>query len=289
MNLSTYVVPIIIGLATGMVTYLSAAGMNLLISGMGIMNFAQGSFYVLGMMICYQIGSVYGLWIGLLGAVIFSLICGAALEFILRPVSSKGMMPVLLSTMGIGYVIDAIFQVTLGNGNRTYSLAVPEFLRGPLKVGTLVIPKYYLFMMGIALVIALLFWIMFKKTKLGMLFRAIISDRNMVESLGVNVQLLYTVMFMIGIALTGFAGALNLPSSGFSTTGSSSAFASIMPVLIIGGLGNMQGVLPAAILVGGVQAIAALFLPTYYNLVPTFLMILTILFKPEGLFTRRVK
>ena len=120
-----------------------------------------------------------------------------------------------------------------------------------------------------------------------MQFRAIISNRDMVDALGINVQKTYMLMFMIGIALSGFAGALNLPISGFSASGAMSAFGSIVPILVIGGLGNIQGTFPAAITIGIVSAIAALFFPKVYNLIPTVLMVLVIIFKPQGLFTRK--
>lgn len=281
----SFVVPLITGIATGMVLYLSAAGMSLMISGMGVINFAQGAFYVMGMAFCYSLGTAtHSFAVGIIAAVVVTFVFGGLLEIGLRPVSGKAMTLSLLTTMGIGYVIDAIFGVVFGV--QVYSLKAPNALRGILKIGKIAIPKYYLFMIGASMLIAIAFWVMFKKTKLGMLFRAIISDRNMVEALGINVKLLYFIMFMIGTALSGFAGAINLPSSGFVASGSSAAFAAVVPILVIGGLGNIQGAFPAAILMGVIQALAAVLVPSYYNLVPTICMVLCIIFKPYGLFTK---
>ena len=126
---------------------------------------------------------------------------------------------------------------------------------------------------------------MMNKTKLGMYFRAIISDRKMVENLGINVNFLYTVMFIIGTGLGGLAGALNAPIQGISPKAGLTIFASVMPALQIGGMGNMKGCLPAAAILGIITGIAAMIIPTYYNCVASAVMVIILFFRPKGLFT----
>ncbi len=286
MNLSTYVVPLITGVASGLILYLSAAGMNLMISGLGVINFGQGAFFVLGAGVCLIVGKATGsLLQGMAAGTLVTFFLGGLLELSLRPVVGKKMELTLMITMGIAYILDDIFEIVWGSSVQT--LAIPVWLRGLVTVGSFQIPKYYLFIIGAALLIGLAFWIVFEKTRLGMRFRAIISNRDMVEALGVNVHLSYMMMFMIGIALSGFAGALNLPISGFTATGAMGAFGAIVPILVIGGLGNIQGTLPSAVFIGVLSAVAALFLPKLYNLVPTVVMVLVIMIKPQGLFTRK--
>ena len=286
MNLSTYIVPLITGIASGLILYLSAAGMNLMISGLGVINFGQGAFFVLGAGLCLAVGKrTDSLLLGLLVGTLVTFLLGGLLELSLRPMVGKKMELTLMITMGVAYIMDDIFELVWGVA--VYTLAIPEWLRGLVKIGSVTIPKYYLFIIAASLLIALAFWIIFQKTRLGMRFRAIISDRNMVEALGINVHLSYMLMFMIGIALSGFAGALNLPISGFTSSGAMGAFGSIVPILVIGGLGNIQGTFPAAIFIGVLSAIAALFMPKLYNLVPTVVMVLVIIFRPQGLFTRK--
>ncbi len=286
MTLTSYVVPLVTGIASGLILYLSAAGMNLMISGLGVINFGQGAFFVLGAGVCLAVGgATKSLMLGLLAGTAVTFVLGGALEFSLRPVVGKKMELTLMITMGIAYILDDIFTLVWGASVNT--LMIPKPLAGLVKIGSVPIPKYYLFIIGASLIVALAFWIVFEKTKLGMQFRAIISNRDMVDALGINVQKTYMLMFMIGIALSGFAGALNLPVSGFSASGAMSAFGSIVPILVIGGLGNIQGTFPAAITIGIVSAIAALFFPKVYNLIPTVLMVLVIIFKPQGLFTRK--
>ena len=260
--------------------------MNLMISGLGVINFGQGAFFVLGAGVCLAVGTATdSLLLGLLAGTAVTFVLGGTLEFALRPVVGKKMELTLMITMGIAYILNDIFELMWGASVRT--LSIPAWLRGLVKIGSVPIPKYYLFIIAASLLIALAFWIVFEKTKLGMQFRAIISNRDMVNALGINVKLTYMLMFMIGIALSGFAGALNLPISGFSSSGAMGAFGSIVPILVIGGLGNIQGTFPAAIFIGIVSALAALFAPKMYNLVPTIVMVLVIIFKPQGLFARK--
>lgn len=286
MDILSYIVPLVTGIASGLILYLSAAGMNLMISGLDVINFGQGAFFVLGAGVCLEVGLASGsMLLGLFAGTAVTFLLGGLLEVSLRPVVGKKMELTLMITMGIAYILNDLFEIKWGTDS--YTLAAPEWLRGLVKIADVPIPKYYLFVIAASLVIALAFWIVFEKTRLGMHFRAIISNRDMVSALGINVQFNYMMMFMIGIALSGFAGALNLPLAGFTATGSMSAFGSIIPILVIGGLGNIQGTFPAAILVGVLSAIAALFMPKVYNLVPTVVMVLVILLKPQGLFARK--
>ncbi len=286
MDFSIYVMPLVTGIASGLILYLSASGMNLMISGLGVINFGQGAFFVLGAGLCLAVGTATeSLLLGLLAGTLVTFLIGGLLELSLRPVVGKKMELTLMITMGIAYIFDDVFNLIWGKS--VYTLAIPKWLRGLVIIGSVPIPKYYLFIIVASLAIALAFWLVFEKTRLGMRFRAIISNRDMVEALGINVHLSYMMMFMIGIALSGFAGALNLPISGFTSTGAMDAFGSIVPILVIGGLGNIQGTFPSAIFIGILSALAAIFLPQYYNLVPTVVMVLVILFRPKGLFTRK--
>ena len=109
----------------------------------------------------------------------------------------------------------------------------------------------------------------------------------MVENLGINVQSMYTLMFMIGVGLGGLAGALSSPMLGVTPSQGLSAFNQIMPILIIGGMTNMTGALPAALVLGVMQAIAAVFFPQNYNVVPYAFMIICMVLRPHGLFAKK--
>lgn len=284
MSLETFIVPIITGLATGMLVYLSASGMSLMISGMNTINFSQGGFYILGAMICYVVSKTMPFWVGLIAGCAVAFLLGYIVELSLRPVFGD-LIYSMVVTLALTYMLTDFMDYLFGANIRL--TALPEMLSTTFYISSLAIPSYYVFIIVISTIIAVAFWVMFYKTKIGMYFRAIISDRTMVESLGINVKLMFSLMFMIGVGLAGIAGALNSPLSGISTAQSLMLFGQVMPCLMIGGLGNMKGALPAALFVGVAQALAAIFIPTYYNIVPSVLMVLVMYFKPEGLFTKK--
>lgn len=284
MDFSTFIVPIITGLASGMLIYLSASGMSLMISGMSTLNFSQGGFYILGAMLCYNVSKVAPFWVGLLVGFLVTFGLGFIVELAIRPVFGN-LIYSMVVTLAITYIVTDGLEAIFGSNVRL--TALPPFLSKTFTFGNLSIPSYYIFIIVISSIIAIVFWLMFYKSKIGMYFRAIISDRTMVESLGINVRFMFSLMFMIGVGLAGIAGALNSPLSGISSAQSLFLFGQVTPCLMIGGLTNMKGALPAALLVGIAQAMAALFIPTYYNIVPSVLMVLCMYFKPEGLFEKK--
>ena len=284
MNPATFIVPIITGLATGMLVYLSASGMSLMISGMSTLNFSQGGFYILGAMLCYTVSKVAPFWVGLLVGFGVTFILGYLVELAVRPVFGN-LIYSMVVTLAVTYIVTDGLEALFGSNVRL--TALPGFLSKTFYIGKLAVPSYYLFIIVISSIIAVAFWLMFYKSRIGMYFRAIISDRTMVESLGINVKFMFSLMFMIGVGLAGIAGALTSPLSGISSAQSLFLFGQVTPCLMIGGLRNMKGALPAALLVGVSQALAAIFIPTYYNVVPSVLMVICMFFKPEGLFVKK--
>ncbi len=290
MSISTFVLPILTGLASGMIRYLTASGMSLVMSGMGTINFAQGAFYILGSLITYMLTRTYELpfFLSVLLAFLITFLLGAVTELALRGVFGKDMTFSMLITMGICYIVCDYMIFQFGTAIKTVSM--PDALRGIINLGSgIIIPVYYVFAIVVSGLIALVFWIMFKKTKIGIYFRAIISDRNMVENLGINVQTMYTLMFMIGVGLAGLAGAISSPMLGVTPSQGLFAFNQIMPILIIGGMDNMSGALPAALVLGVLEALAAIFFPQYYNVVPYAFMVICMVFRPRGLFAKKVR
>jgi len=285
MGVTRFAVPVITGAANGMLIYLAATGMSLILSGMGVINFSQGAVYLLGAMICYSASQILPFGIALIVAILATFIIGWFVELALRPTTGKPLMQSVIVTLAITYIIGNSMELIWGSSLKLGK--VPDGLTHTFVFGSAILPSYYLFIIVIAIVVALVLWVMFYKTKIGMCFRAIISDRPMTESLGVNVALMHSLMFMVGIALAGVAGALNSPLSGIDASGSLQLFNQVMPVLIIGGMNNMKGALPAALFLGIAQAIAALYTPEYYNLVPSVLMVLIMFIKPEGLFVKK--
>ena len=276
---------LITGISNGMVSYLMVAGISLIISGMNMVNFGQGAFYVLGTYLTYTIAEKFGFVPALIFVPIIVGFIGYFVEKATRPLFGKNMLYIMLLTYGVAYMICDMMVMIWGYSIRL--LALPKFLRGGFQVFGIMFPKYYVFEIIISAIIAFAFWFMINRTKLGMLTRAIISDRPMVANLGVNVNRMFSILFMIGIGIAGLGGVLNAPITGLSPKEGLSVFGNVMPILVIGGLRNMDGCLPAALLVGLVNAFGAIYLPQYYNLLPAALMVISMFINPQGLFTKK--
>lgn len=276
---------LVTGISNGMISYLMVAGVSLIISGMNMVNFGQGAFYVLGTYLTYTIAAKVGFVPSLLIVPILVGLVGYFVEKATRPLFGKNMLYVMLLTYGVAYMICDVIVMIWGYSIRLQKL--PAFLKGGIKIFGIRFPIYYLFVIAVSAAIAFAFWYMINRTKLGMLTRAIISDRPMVANLGVNVNQMFSILFMIGIGIAGLGGALNAPITGMSPKDGLSVFGNVMPILCIGGLKNMDGCLPAALLVGLVNAFGAVYLPQYYNVLPAALMVICMFINPRGVFTKR--
>lgn len=276
---------LVTGISNGMVAYLMVSGISLIISGMNMVNFGQGAFYVLGTYLTYTIAAKVGFVPALVVVPILVSVIGYFVEKATRPLFGKNMLYIMLLTYGVAYMICDIIVMVWGYSIRL--LALPSFLQGGIKMFGITFPVYYLFEIVVSAIIAFAFWFMINKTKLGMLTRAIISDRPMVANLGVNVNQMFSILFMVGIGIAGLGGVLNAPITGMSPKEGLSVFGNVMPILVIGGLRNMDGCLPAALLVGLVNAFGAIYLPQYYNILPAALMVIAMFIRPHGLFTRK--
>lgn len=282
-RVNIYVYQLLIGISTGLLYFLSAAGMAIVCSGMNVINFGQGAFYMFGTLLCYSIWNATGSFVlALVGSVLVIAIGGGfATEWLLRPLYGRPMLFQLLLTMGVGYIIQDFFVFAWGN--RLISHKVPDYLDFRINLLGFKFPFYYIFLILLSLAICAVMLYVFKKTKIGMIFRAIITNRDMVSCMGVNVKLLNSVMFMVGVGLSALAGALNLPLTGTSTTAESSVMFTTMSILIIGGITEIKGAFFGSMLVGLTTTFGAMFLSQYYSMLPAVLMVLVLLIKPEGL------
>jgi branched-subunit amino acid ABC-type transport system permease component len=282
MDLVVLMRQVVMGISSGMVTFLMAAGVSIVMSGMAIINFGQGAFFMLGAFICFSLVHVLNFWWALVLAPLVVALLGGLTEFLLRPLYGKSMLYQLLATMGVAFIIIDGIQTIWGKSINT--VLPPQALSSTVVFLGLDFPTYYIFIIIISGLLALGLWLMFEKTKLGMLFRAITADRPMVSNLGVDVARLFSIMFMFGVWLSGVAGVLMAPIIGLDAQMSMQVLFTIMTVLVIGGLKSMRGVLFSALIVGVANALGSMLLPWFYTLIPAALMIIVLLVKPQGLF-----
>jgi branched-chain amino acid transport system permease protein len=276
---------VIVGIGGGMILFLTAAGVSIIVSGMNIINFVQGAFFMLGALLCFTFSQVLNFWWSLLLAPLIVACLGGCTEFLLRPLYKKSMLYQLLITMGLAFLIIAAMERIWGREIKV--VALPAYLNTTTPILGLDFPAYYIFIVAVSGAMAAGLWLMFEKTKLGMIFRAIVSNRSMVDCLGINVNLLFTVMFAFGVWLSGLAGSLMAPIIGIDPELSLEMLFSMMIVLVIGGMTSMKGAFLSALVIGVVNALGSMFLPWFYALIPAALMIIVLLIKPQGLFGKK--
>ena len=287
MDLGFYALQLLTGLAYASTLFLLSVGLSLIFGAMGIVNFAHGSFYMLGAYFLYAFtrGQADGFWGGLLLVLATGFVIGAFVERIfIRRVYARPEEYQILLTYALLLIIEDLVRFFFGTGYRAFPM--PQAFAGPLFLLGTPFPSYYLFLIGLAAVSALLLGIFLYRTRLGAWIRAATQDREMLEALGVNVPLLYTVVFGVGIALAALGGAALLPMQAATPGMAVDAVINAFIVVVIGGLTSVWGALLGAVLIGLVQALGVLFLPEWAMVFPFALMALVLLLRPWGLLGR---
>ena len=211
---------ILAGISAGMFIWLVASGLTLVFGVLRVLNFAHGSFYMLGAYVCYTVLKAMGgnFWLGLLlGPLIVALVGYAMERFLLRYVYHLELAYQLLLTFAMVLIFDDAVKMIWGAGS-TSSPAVPG-LSGSVSILDRRFPVYNLFIIAVGPLVALGLYALLEKTWWGRIIRAASSDREMASAIGVKVPTLYTAVFMFGAWLSAMGGALAVPYVGLLTTG----------------------------------------------------------------------
>jgi branched-chain amino acid transport system permease protein len=290
------------GIQLGMLLFLLAAGLTLIFGIMDLVNLAHGSLYMLG---AYFAATLIGLTdsflLGLGLALLATLVAGMVMEVIaIRPLYGRDHLDHVLGTFGLILLFNDLVRWIWGPEGRTISLP-PEMLTAVQVLPGIYYPLYRLVIILATLAVALLLYILVMRTRIGMLIRAGASNREMVGALGVNIKLLYTLVFGLGAALAGFAGMIQAPISFVQIGMGENILILAFVVIIIGGIGSIRGAFVAAIIVGLIDTIGRAFLPDlmrYFvsysagssagpalsSMIIYMLMAVVLVFRPEGLF-----
>lgn len=311
-------VNIIDGLVTGLLLFMLSAGLTLIFSMMGVLNFAHASFYMLGAYFAYQISLALGFWMGLLIAPLVVGVLGAGVErYGLRRVHQYGHVPELIFTFGLALLIEELVQFIWGKNQMPYD--IPDVLNfTAFAIAGNSIPAYKIFMIFISVAIFIGLLYVLTKTRVGMIIQAALSYPRTVEALGHNVPLIFMGVFGIGTALAGVAGVIAGPVLG-TFPGMAFVLGSIVFVtIVIGGLGSLWGALVASLLIGWITTFAKSYnlamsdvlntlgiatpenlddhflrdlwtvtSPQIADILPYILMVLILIFRPYGLFGNR--
>ena len=240
------------GLSYGLLLFMLAAGLTLIFSMMGVLNFAHASFYMMGAYIAYQVSTWIGFWPALVLAPLALFAIGAAVErFGLRRVHKWGHVPELLFTFGLSYIIVELVQVIWGRAAVPYR--VPAELDGPvdwLQRYGITFPEYRMFMMAVAIAMLVAIWLLLTRTRIGLVIQAALTHPQQVEALGHNVPRVFMLVFGGGSALAGLAGVVGGNAFVTEPAMAGAVGAIIFVVIIVGGLGSLAGAFIAAIAIG---------------------------------------
>ncbi len=275
------------GVASASSLFLLAVGLSLIFGALGIVNFAHGSFYMLGAYLLFAMtrGDTAGFWHYLWLALAASIVIGAVVEQVfLRPVLRRPEHYQILLTYALLLIIEDISRIFFGSDYK--SMGMPPGFDRPVILFGAPFPAYYLGLVALAAVAAAALWFFLHRTHYGTLVRAATQDREMLEALGVNVPLLFMLVFAVGIGLAGFGGAVSLPLQSISTDVAVDSVISAFIVVVVGGLGSIWGAVLGAFLIGEIQAFGALLLPEFSIVFVYALMAIVLLFRPWGLLGR---
>jgi branched-chain amino acid transport system permease protein len=282
-----FLIQMLNGVQYGLLLFLVASGLTLIFGIMGIINLAHGSFYMLGAYLAFAFAELTGnLWLAIVVAVPLTVGVGLALEFLLfRLLYRRDHLYQVLLTYGLILVFEEMRSLLFGDD--VHGVAVPGFLNFsvPLAEG-LSYPVYRLFMSAVCLAIAGGLYFLIARTRLGMTIRAGSVNREMVQSLGIDIGLIYRVVFALGVALAAFAGMIAAPvASVFPGMGNQILIISFV-VVVIGGIGSIKGAFLGALLIGLADTFGQVYAPGIAGMTVYVLMAAVLLWRPAGLFGR---
>jgi branched-chain amino acid transport system permease protein len=290
------------GVQLGMLLFLLAAGLTLVFGIMDLVNLAHGSLYMLGAYFAATIATFTGSFVlAVVLAVIGSFIAGTVLEVVaIRRLYETSHLNQVLGTFGLLLFFNELVRLVWGPAGMTLSLP-PQMLAAVQIIPGVYYPMYRLVIILATLAIAGLLYALVMRTRLGMLIRAGASNREMVGALGINIKLLYTLVFGLGAALAGFAGVMQAPILTVQIGMGENILILAFVVIIIGGIGSIRGAFVAAIIVGLIDTVGRAFLPDMLRVILStnaaqtlgpalssmsiyMLMAAILVFRPEGLF-----
>ena len=281
-----YVVQFLTGLSSAAALFLVASGLSIIFGVTRVVNFAHGSFYMLGAYICFwlfeRMDSLLGYWASVLLAAIAVGLIGVVVEvLILRRIYQAPELFQLVATFGVILVIQDLALLTWG----------AEDLFGPYAPGLdstvdilgTPMPEYDLALIAICPIVLTVLWLLFNRTRWGTLVRAATEDREMVGALGVNQTWLFTGTFFLGSLLAGLGGAAQIPKGGANLLMDFEILASVFVVVVVGGMGSIPGALLAAVLIAELNAFGILVWPQSTLVLMFIVMAVVLIIRPWGL------
>ncbi|HEU4457507.1 MAG TPA: branched-chain amino acid ABC transporter permease [Methylibium sp.] len=289
MDLASFLIQSLNAVQYGLLLFLVASGLTLVFGIMGVINLAHGSFYMVGAYMAFALSPVVArfgggffamLALGLVLAVLF----GYLLEWLFFSyLYQREHLQQVLMTYGLILVFEELRSIAVGDDG--HGVAPPPLLAGSIALGeVMTYPVYRLFISAACIAIALGMYFVIARTRLGMRVRAGASNREMVRALGIDIRLLYRIVFAAGVALAALAGMIAAPVSSVYPGMGAQVLIVCFVVVVIGGIGSVRGALLASLLVGVVDTFGKVLIPQAAGVLVYVLMAAILLWRPEGLF-----
>jgi branched-chain amino acid transport system permease protein len=290
MDLSTFLIQCLNALQYGLLLFLVASGLTLIFGIMGVINLAHGSFYMIGAYMAFALAPIVSATFG--GGFFSTLFVGTLLAIALGYLLEWAFFSFLydrehlqqvLMTYGLILVFEEVRSLLVGDD--VHGVKAPELLSGSIPLGdVMTYPVYRLFISAVCVALAIgMYWV-FARTRLGMMIRAGSTNREMVQSLGIDIKFLYRVVFAAGVAIAVFAGMIAAPVSSVYPGMGGHVLIICFVVVVIGGIGSIRGAFLASLLIGVVDTFGKVLVPEAAGVLVYVLMALILLWKPDGLF-----
>jgi len=290
LNATTFLVQCLNAVQYGLLLFLVASGLTLIFGAMNIINLAHGSFYMVGAYMAYALAPFVGnyLYGGFFTTLLVGLLLSIALGYLLEwaffsLLYEREHLQQVLMTYGLILIFEELRSILVGDD--VHGVAMPDWLSGTIPLGSLMTyPVYRLFISAVCLLVALGMYLVLSRTRIGMAVRAGSVNREMAQSLGVNINFIYRLVFAAGVALAVLAGMIAAPVSSVYPGMGSQVLIICFVVVVIGGIGSVRGAFVAALLVGFVDTFGKVFFQEAAGVLVYLMMAAILLWKPEGLF-----
>ncbi len=305
MSSQLFIEQLLNGIQFGFMLFLMSAGLTLIFGVMGLINLAHGSFFMVGAFSASFVAGLTGnFFLAILASLILPALIGILVEFsVIRKLYERDHLDQVLATFALILIFSEATRYIFGAF--PLFLDIPNILQGNILLpGEIVYSKYRLIIIIIGLFIAVGLYFLINRTLLGIQIKAGQNDRQMIRVLGINISRLYTIVFAMGAALAGLAGALIGAIQSVEVGMGEPVLILAFVVIVIGGIGSIKGALIGALLIGVLDTMARLFLPIFFELIMEtsqalslgsslasmsayLLMALVLIFRPTGLFGKK--
>lgn len=279
---------LMVGLVNGAFYAMLSLGLALIFGMLNIINFAHGAMYMMGAFVAWMMLHYLDIpfWWALVAAPVVVAVFGMVIERVmLSRLYHLDHLYGLLLTFGLALIIEGLFRQLYGVSGRNYP--TPDVFRGAVDLGFMMLPMYRGFVIVFALVVCLAVWLFIERTRIGSYLRAGTENPELLKAFGVNVPLMVTLTFGLGVGLAALTGVLAAPIYQVHPLMGFHMIIMVFAVVVIGGLGSMLGAIVTGLMLGLVEGMTRVFYPEMSATVVFILMAFVLLIRPQGLFGKR--